>query len=102
MYDVEPGKNRLVAVAHAKRKLVGTLVVKAADKEPEVKLGPGSSGRVVGADGKPIDGVTVNLHYARREVCEVSRVLAPDELELRRCAAAACSLLAARGRGGNN
>jgi hypothetical protein len=56
---------------------MGTLIVKAGDKEPVVKLGPGGSvsGRVVGADGKPIAGVTVSLHYARREVGEVSHVL---------------------------
>ncbi len=81
VYNVESGKDRLVAVAHAKRKLVGTLSVKAADKEPVVKLGPGGrvTGRVVGADGKPIAGVTVDLHYARREVIEVSQVLDGEE-----------------------
>jgi RNA polymerase sigma factor (sigma-70 family) len=81
LYNVEPGKERLVAVAHAKRKLVGTLRVKAADKDPVVKLGPGGvlTGRVVGADGKPIAGVTVALHYARREVGEVSHVLDGEE-----------------------
>ena len=31
-------------------------------------------GRVVGADGKPIAGVTVSLHYARREVREVGQL----------------------------
>jgi RNA polymerase sigma factor (sigma-70 family) len=77
LYNVEPDKERLVAVAHAKRKLVGTLGVKAADKDPVVKLSRGGivSGRVVGADGKPIAGMTVNLHYLRREVNEVSHVL---------------------------
>ncbi len=81
VYNVESEKERLVAVAHAKRKLVGTLSVKAADKEPVVKLGPGGrvTGRVVGADGKPIAGVTVDLHYARREVIEVSQVLDGEE-----------------------
>jgi hypothetical protein len=84
---VEPGKDRLVAVAHAKLKLVGTLIVKAADKEPAVKLGPGGSvrGRVVGADGKSIAGVTVNLHYARDEVCEVSHVLDGEKEGIGRC-----------------
>jgi hypothetical protein len=64
-----------------------TLIVKAADKEPAVKLGPGGaiSGRVVGADGKPIAGVTVNLHYARREVREVSHVLDGDPERIGRC-----------------
>jgi RNA polymerase sigma factor (sigma-70 family) len=87
VYNVEPGKDRLVAVAHAKRKLVGTLIVKAADKEPAVKLGPGGSvsGRLVGADGKPIAGMTVYLHYARREVCEVSHVLDGDPERIGRC-----------------
>jgi RNA polymerase sigma factor (sigma-70 family) len=87
VYNVEPEKDRLVAVAHARRKLLGTLVVKAADKEPVVKLGPGGSvsGRVVGADGKPIAGMTVNLHYARREVCEVSHVLDGEESRIGRC-----------------
>jgi RNA polymerase sigma factor (sigma-70 family) len=81
VFNVEPGKERLVAVAHAKRKLVGTLAVKASDKEPVVELGPGGvvSGRVVGEDGKPISGVTVDLHYARREVKEVSHVLDGEE-----------------------
>jgi hypothetical protein len=89
VYNVEPGKDRLVAVAHAKRKLVGTLIVKAGDKEPVVKLGPGGSvsGRLVGADGKPIAGVTVYLHFACREVCEVSHVLDGEVERMGRCLA---------------
>jgi protocatechuate 3,4-dioxygenase beta subunit len=86
VYNVEPGKERLVAVAHPKRKLVGTLSVKADDQEPVVRLGPGGvvSGRVVGPDGKPLAGVTVRLHYARREVAEAAHAIATEEGSLLR------------------
>jgi protocatechuate 3,4-dioxygenase beta subunit len=81
LYNVEPGQDRFVAVVQAKRKLVGTRTVKASDKDPVVKLGPGGvvSGRVVDAEGKPIAGVTVDLHYTRREVSEVAHALAREE-----------------------
>jgi hypothetical protein len=77
LYNVEPGHERFVAAVQPKRKLVGTRRVKASDKDPVVKLGPGGvlSGRVVDADGKPIAGVTVDLHYTRREVSEAAQAL---------------------------
>jgi RNA polymerase sigma factor (sigma-70 family) len=86
LYNVEPGQERFVAVAQAKRKLVGTLTVKASDKDPVVKLGPGGvvSGRLVDAEGKPISGVTVDLHYTRREVSEVAHVLVGEERRIGR------------------
>jgi protocatechuate 3,4-dioxygenase beta subunit len=85
LYNVEPGQERFVAVAQVKRKLVGTLSVKASDKDPVVKLGPGGvvRGRVVDAEGKPLAGVTVDLHYTRREVSELSRALAGEEGRIR-------------------
>ncbi|MBO0700221.1 MAG: carboxypeptidase regulatory-like domain-containing protein, partial [Zavarzinella sp.] len=80
VYNVEPKEERFLAVAHPKRRLVGTLVVKAGDKDPVVRLGPGgtATGRLVGGDGKPLPGVTVYLHFARREVAEASEPLNPD------------------------
>jgi RNA polymerase sigma factor (sigma-70 family) len=77
VYNVEPGQERLLAVVDAKNRLVGTQVVRADDKDPVVKLGPGgtASGRVVDADGKPIAGMTVNLYFTRREVTEACEPL---------------------------
>jgi RNA polymerase sigma factor (sigma-70 family) len=71
----KPG--RLLAVYHEKRKLVGTLTLTPADKNPVVTLAaPGSvTGRVVGKDGKPLVGLTVHLRHTRREVSEAYRGL---------------------------
>src|SRR5262245_46300595 len=80
VFNVEPGDQRLLAVVHAKRRLVGTAVVKEGDKDPVVKLGAGATltGRIVDASGKPIGGATVDLYYTRREVSEVSEPLTKD------------------------
>jgi RNA polymerase sigma factor (sigma-70 family) len=77
IYNVEPGQERLLVAVDAKRRLVGTQVVKADDKEPVVKLGPGctASGRVVDAEGQPIAGMTVHLYFTRREVTEACEPL---------------------------
>jgi protocatechuate 3,4-dioxygenase beta subunit len=81
VFNVEPGEERLLAVLHVNRRLVGTRVVKAGEKDPVVQLGPGGSvtGRVVGADGKPIAGMKVKLYFTSREVGEVSELLTADE-----------------------
>ena len=70
----------ILAVVHAKRRLVGTQVVKADDKDPVVKVGPGgtATGRLVDGDGKPLGEVTVQVHFVRREVAEASEPLNPD------------------------
>ncbi|MDY3561885.1 sigma-70 family RNA polymerase sigma factor [Gemmata sp. JC673] len=71
----KPG--RLLAVYHDQKKLVGTLTLTTADKNPAVMLTePGSiTGRVVGKDGKPLVGLTVHVWHARREVAEAFRGL---------------------------
>src|SRR5262249_7349373 len=77
LYNVERGDERLLVVVDAKRRLVGTQIVKADDKDPVVKLGPGctATGRVVDTDGQPIAGMTVHLHFTRREVTEACEPL---------------------------
>jgi protocatechuate 3,4-dioxygenase beta subunit len=85
-FDVAPDEARLLAVVHAKRRLVGTLTVRAADKEPVVKLGPGGAltGRVLDPDGKAIRGVAVEVLYGRRSVGEASEPLNAEPAEVAR------------------
>ncbi|MFL5339239.1 MAG: sigma-70 family RNA polymerase sigma factor, partial [Gemmataceae bacterium] len=63
LYNLEPDEARFLSVVHVERRLVGTLMVKAGDKDHVVKLGPGGTvtGRVVGTDGKPAEGMIVRL-----------------------------------------
>lgn len=70
--DLEPKQERLVVALHRRQKLVGATVVKEADGNPVVKLGPGGTakGRVVDDNGKPLAGITVKLYLDRREVAE--------------------------------
>ncbi|HUR53619.1 MAG TPA: hypothetical protein VMZ71_05790, partial [Gemmataceae bacterium] len=77
VFNLEPGEERLLAVFHEKRKLLATATVKAGDKNPVVKLGPGGSvpGRAIDADGKPLAGLTLHLGYDRREVSEAFEAL---------------------------
>jgi RNA polymerase sigma factor (sigma-70 family) len=85
-FDVAPEEKRLLAVVHAKRRLVGTLTVRADDKNPVVKLGPGGTltGRVVDPDGKPVGDVTVIVYYGRRAVGEASEPLNAEAAEVLR------------------
>jgi RNA polymerase sigma factor (sigma-70 family) len=75
--DLGPKEERFLAVVDPKRRLVGTRVVKDGDKDAVVTLGAGGvvTGRAVGADGKPITGLTVGVYFARREVGEASEPL---------------------------
>ena len=81
VFDVQPDEKRLLAVVHAKRRLVGTQVVTADAKDQVVKLGPGCTltGKGLDAAGKPLSGVMVTLYYSRREVGEVSDPLNAEE-----------------------
>jgi RNA polymerase sigma factor (sigma-70 family) len=81
VFNLESNEERLLAVLHVNRKLVGTRVVKADEKDPVVQLGPGGTvtGRIVGADGKPIAGMKVKLYFTSREVGEVSDLLTTEE-----------------------
>ncbi len=65
VYNLEPKKERLLAVVHAERKLVGTLKLTADTKDPVVTLGPGGTvtGRAVDKDDKPLAGLWVHLRY---------------------------------------
>jgi RNA polymerase sigma factor (sigma-70 family) len=72
-YHLE-GKPRLLVFFEPKRKLAGSLRLKGDEKGPVVaKLGPAGSvkGRLVGADGKPLAGVEVRLHFRDRAAEEV-------------------------------
>jgi hypothetical protein len=85
-YDVAPDEKRLLSVVHAKRRFVGSLTLRADDKAPVVKLGPGGklTGRVLDADGKPVGDVTVIVYYGLRSVGEASEPLNADGAEVLR------------------
>jgi protocatechuate 3,4-dioxygenase beta subunit len=77
-YQLEPGKPRLMIFYHEKRKLAGTLTLKGDEKSPVVaKLGPSGAvkGRLLDADGKPLAGVAVGVHYRQRVAEEVHNVV---------------------------
>lgn len=64
--DLNPARPRRVAFFHKERKLVGHVLLSADTKEPvTVRLRPGAvlTGRVLGADGKPLAGVRVTASY---------------------------------------
>jgi hypothetical protein len=79
--NLEPKKDRLLAVFHEKRKLVGTLMLTADTKDPVVKLGAGGTitVRAVGKDGKPIVGLTVTTRFTRREATEAFNAFHKNE-----------------------
>ncbi len=81
VYAVEPGKSRLMVFYHPERKLVATLTLKGDEKPPVVvKLGPAGSikGRLLDADGKPLAGVTVGVHFRQRVVSEIDHIISHD------------------------
>ncbi len=82
VFNLETKKERLLAVVHTKRKLVGTLTLTAETKDPVVKLGSGGTvtGRAVDADGKPLAGVSVRVFFERREATEAFNTLNATEL----------------------
>jgi RNA polymerase sigma factor (sigma-70 family) len=74
VYNLDPGKSRLLAFFDETKKLAGTLTLKGNEKPPVVaKLGPMASlrGRVVSDDGKPIAGVVIVVHYPERTAEEI-------------------------------
>lgn len=81
IFNLEPKVERLVAVIHPKKKLVGTATLTADVKEPVVKVGVGSTvtGRAVGTDGKPLAGLSVRLYFTRRAAEEAFEVLTADQ-----------------------
>jgi hypothetical protein len=81
VFNLEPKKERLVAVFHPKRKLVGTTRLTADTKDPVVKLGAGGSlaGRAVDAAGKPLAGLSVRLHFSRRAAAEAYEALTANQ-----------------------
>jgi len=69
---------RLLVFYQAKRKLAGTLTLRAGNHlPPVVKLRPMGSvkGRVLDADGKPLANVTVDPLYRNRQAEDIDRVL---------------------------
>jgi hypothetical protein len=83
-YQVAPGKPRLMVFYHAERKLAGTLTLKGDEKSPVVaKLGPAGSikARLLDADGKPLAGVTVGVHYRQRVASEIDHIISHDTKE---------------------
>jgi RNA polymerase sigma factor (sigma-70 family) len=70
--NLESKKERLLAVFHEKRKLVGTLTLTADTKNPVVMLDRSGTitGRAIGKDGKPLVGLTVTATFTRRQATE--------------------------------
>jgi hypothetical protein len=77
VYSLGPKERRFVVVVHQRTKLIGQAVVGEADRDPVVTLGPGGAvtGRIVGADGKPIAGVSVLVRFDHPGVQGVSELL---------------------------
>jgi hypothetical protein len=74
VYDVTPGKARLVVLCQPARKLAGTLTLRGDEKGPlAVKLGPAAAikGRLIDASGKPLAGIEVDAHYRDDEAAQV-------------------------------
>jgi RNA polymerase sigma factor (sigma-70 family) len=77
-YGIQAGKPRLLAFYHPKRKLAAAVTLKGDEKAPVVvKLTPAATikGRLLDADGKPLAGVVVDLHYRQRVASEVHNVI---------------------------
>ncbi len=74
VYNLESKAERLVAVRHEKRNLVGTLNLTAETKDPVVTLGAAGTvtGRAVDKDGKPLAGLSLEIRYDNRPVQEAS------------------------------
>jgi RNA polymerase sigma factor (sigma-70 family) len=74
VYHLEAGKPRLLVFHEPRRKLVAALTVRGDEKPPRiVKLGPAGSlkGRLLDADGKPLAGMAVDLHYRAKQAEEI-------------------------------
>jgi len=78
VYQVQPDKPRLLVLFHKERKLAGSLTVKGDEKSPVVaRLSPTGAlkGKLVDADGNPLAGVAVDLHYRQRVASEIHGVV---------------------------
>ncbi len=75
--NVDPKAGRLVAAVHEKRKLVGTVTVKADQKDVVLNLGPGGkvTGRAVDSNGRPLAGLKVSVVFDHREVGNAFKAL---------------------------
>jgi hypothetical protein len=74
VYHLERGKPRLVVAHDPAGKRFGVLRLRGDEKDPVVlELGPGATvkGRLVGADGNPLAGVSVRLYHRERQASEV-------------------------------
>jgi hypothetical protein len=74
VYHLEAGQPRLLVFYEPRRKLAGIRTLKADEKQPiVVKLGLAGAlkGRLLDADGKPLAGAEVDLHYRDREAEEI-------------------------------
>jgi hypothetical protein len=73
-YGVEAGKPRLMVFYEPIKKLAGSLTLKGDEKQPIVAhLGPAGAikGRLLDADGKPLAGVAVDVHYPDHEAKKI-------------------------------
>jgi hypothetical protein len=74
VYNLEPGKPRLMVFYEPTKKLTGTLALKGDEKEPTVAtLGRPAviKGRLFAEDGKPLAGIVINLHFPERTAAEM-------------------------------
>jgi RNA polymerase sigma factor (sigma-70 family) len=80
VYALNPDKPRAMAFFHAEKELGGTATVRGDEKGPVVvKLAPLGQvfGRLLDADGKPLEAVEVSLMAQTRSGGELYRVAAP-------------------------
>ncbi len=76
VYQLEPGKPRLIVFFHPARKLTGILTLKGDEKTPVVaKLAAPAAikARLLDADGKPLPGVVIDVHYRQRVASEIHK-----------------------------
>jgi hypothetical protein len=77
IYDLEPGKPRLLVFFEPQRNLAAALTLLGDEKSlAPITLRPTGvvKGRLVGADGKPLAGVAVGLNYKDRPAKEVCKL----------------------------
>jgi hypothetical protein len=78
VYALETNKPRLMVFYDSSKKLAGSLRLTADEKESIVaKLGPTGSirGRLLGADGKPLAGVAVDVRYRDYEAQAIHEII---------------------------
>jgi hypothetical protein len=78
VFHLEPGKPRLMVFYAPSAKLVGTITLKGEEKSAAVaRLGMSGSatGRLIGADGKPLAGVTISHYFLDRAAEEANKFI---------------------------